>query len=155
MSQLIKPKEITVTDADKSEHTFIISRFPAIAGREIIASYTSSLIPKTGEYKVSQEAMLKLMKHVAVVTEDGTEIVLRTASLVDNHVPDAEALIRLEIEMMRENTSFFQRGGSQTLAGYLLEQANKFAPKIMPMLTRLLQQSSAQDTPPSQNSKHQ
>lgn len=36
---LIKPKEITITDADREEHTFIISRLPATIGREILAKY--------------------------------------------------------------------------------------------------------------------
>lgn len=49
---LIKPKEITVIDSDREEHTFIISRLPATIGREILAKYPLSNAPKIGDYEV-------------------------------------------------------------------------------------------------------
>ncbi|HEK0657943.1 MAG: hypothetical protein ACLTQE_16990 [Proteus mirabilis] len=149
---LIKPKEITVIDSDRQQHTFIISRLPATIGREILAKYPLSNAPKIGDYEVSKEAMLKMMAYVAVEKE-GQEIYLKTSTLIDNHVPDGEALIRLELEMLKYNTSFFGNGGSQNFLQYLLGKLNGSLPSIIKTLMASLPSSSQPASPLSQNSK--
>lgn len=149
---LIKPKEITVIDSDRQQHTFIISRLPATIGREILAKYPLSNAPKIGDYEVSKEAMLKMMAYVAVEKE-GQEIYLKTSTLIDNHVPDGEALIRLELEMLKYNTSFFGNGGSQNFLQYLLGKLSGSLPLIIKTLMASLPSSSQPASPLSQNSK--
>ena len=149
---LIKPKEITVIDSDRQQHTFIISRLPATIGREILAKYPLSNAPKIGDYEVSKEAMLKMMAYVAVEKE-GQEIYLKTSTLIDNHVPDGEALIRLELEMLKYNTSFFGNGGSQNFLQYLLGKLSGSLPSIIRTLMASLPSSSQPASPLSQNSK--
>ncbi|HBC6054285.1 hypothetical protein [Proteus mirabilis] len=149
---LIKPKEITVIDSDRQLHTFIISRLPATIGREILAKYPLSNAPKIGDYEVSKEAMLKMMAYVAVEKE-GQEIYLKTSTLIDNHVPDGEALIRLELEMLKYNTSFFGNGGSQNFLQYLLGKLSGSLPSIIKTLMASLPSSSQPASPLSQNSK--
>ena len=149
---LIKPKEITVIDSDRQQHTFIISRLPATIGREILAKYPLSNAPKIGDYEVSKEAMLKVMAYVAVEKE-GQEIYLKTSTLIDNHVPDGEALIRLELEMLKYNTSFFGNGGSQNFLQYLLGKLSGSLPSIIKTLMASLPSSSQPASPLSQNSK--
>ena len=149
---LIKPKEITVIDSDRQQHTFIISRLPATIGREILAKYPLSNAPKIGDYEVSKEAMLKMMAYVAVEKE-GQEIYLKTSTLIDNHVPDGEALIRLELEMLKYNTSFFGNGGSQNFLQYLLGKLSGSIPSIIKTLMASLPSSSQPASPLSQNSK--
>ncbi len=63
---MIEPKTIAIVDGNGKEKDFIISKFPAIQGREIIAKYPTSSLPKIGDYAVSEETMLKLMAFVAV-----------------------------------------------------------------------------------------
>lgn len=149
---LIKPKEITVIDSERQQHTFIISRLPATIGREILAKYPLSNAPKIGDYEVSKEAMLKMMAYVAVEKE-GQEIYLKTSTLIDNHVPDGEALIRLELEMLKYNTSFFGNGGSQNFLQYLLGKLSGSLPSIIKTLMASLPSSSQPASPLSQNSK--
>ncbi|HFE8019168.1 TPA: hypothetical protein ACGAI1_003386 [Proteus mirabilis] len=149
---LIKPKEITVIDSDRQQHTFIISRLPATIGREILAKYPLSNAPKIGDYEVSKEAMLKMMAYVAVEKE-GQEIYLKTSTLIDNHVPDGEALIRLELEMLKYNTSFFGNGGNQNFLQYLLGKLSGSLPSIIKTLMASLPSSSQPASPLSQNSK--
>ena len=149
---LIKPKEITVIDSDRQQHTFIISRLPATIGREILAKYPLSNAPKIGDYEVITEAMLKMMAYVAVEKE-GQEIYLKTSTLIDNHVPDGEALIRLELEMLKYNTSFFGNGGSQNFLQYLLGKLSGSLPSIIKTLMASLPSSSQPASPLSQNSK--
>ncbi|MDL4913001.1 MAG: hypothetical protein QRY16_04135 [Enterobacterales bacterium endosymbiont of Blomia tropicalis] len=154
---LIKPKVIEIKDVDGEMHTFVISRLPATLGREILAKYPLSNAPKIGDYEISKEAMLKMMAHVAVV-RDGAEICLKTQTLIDNHVPDGEALIRLELEMLRYNTSFFGNAGSKgflPFLPYLLGKISDSLPSIIKMLMDSLQSSSQKNSPASQNSKPQ
>lgn len=139
-------------DSDRQQHTFIISRLPATIGREILAKYPLSNAPKIGDYEVSKEAMLKMMAYVAVEKE-GQEIYLKTSTLIDNHVPDGEALIRLELEMLKYNTSFFGNGGSQNFLQYLLGKLSGSLPSIIKTLMASLPSSSQPASPLSQNSK--
>ncbi|ENN8378240.1 hypothetical protein ACAX46_003701 [Providencia rettgeri] len=151
---LIKPKEVAIKDVDGIEKLFIISRLPATVGREILAKYPLSNAPKIGDYEVSKEAMLKMMAYVCV-TIDGEEISLKTQTLIDNHVPDGESLIRLELEMLKYNTSFFGNDGSQGFLHFLLSKVSGSLPSIIKTLMGSLPSSSANASPPSPNSKPQ
>lgn len=106
---MLKPKEINIPLADGGEKVFILHKFPAIAGREIVTQYPLSAIPKLGDYKVNEEIMLKLLSYVGVPTETGV-LLLTTRALVDNHVPEFESLMRLEAAMIEYNCSFFGNG---------------------------------------------
>lgn len=147
---MIKPKEVVIRDVDGDEHTFIISRLPATVGREILAKYPLSNAPKIGDYEVSKEAMLKMMAYVAVA-RDGAEITLKTQTLIDNHVPDGEALIRLELEMLKYNTSFFGSGGNRGFLPFLLSKISGSLPLVIKTLTDSWQSSLAKNSPPSQS----
>lgn len=107
---LIKPKDVKVKDIDGVEKSFVVSRFPAVAGREIIAKYPLSAMPKLGDYAVNEETMLKGMAYVGVETVPGELLMLSSRTLVDNHVTDFEQLMRLEAEVIGHNTSFFSNG---------------------------------------------
>ena len=127
MTNLIKPLEIEVKDIDGNLHKFTISRLPAVAGREILAKYLGGTMPKIGDYKDNHESMLKMMKYVAVEI-DGQLQTLQTQALIDNHIPDTECLLRLEIEMIRHNTSFFGNAGSSNLLDFLLQKIKDSIP---------------------------
>lgn len=148
---LIKPKTISVANKDGEEKEFIISRLPATVAREVVAKYPTSALPKIGDYQVSEDTMLLMMKYVAVVL-DGREQRLSTKALVDNHVDDVTQLLRLEYHMLEENTGFFGSGGT---SGFLESLIKKVLRSIMPTLTPLLQQLSAQATPDTPSSKPQ
>lgn len=107
---LIKPKDVSVKDIDGNEKAFVVSRFPAVAGREIVSKYPLSALPKLGDYAVNEETMLKAMAYVGVPTVQDEIQMLTTRALVDSHVTDFEMLMRLEAEVLGHNTSFFQQG---------------------------------------------
>ena len=111
MADLIKPKDFIVEDSEGQKLTFILSNFPAVEGREIIAKYPTSNLPKVGDYAVSEETMFKLMGYVAVRKGD-VLIRLTTRDLVNNHCPDTEVLMKIEAAMMEKNYSFFRDGRS-------------------------------------------
>lgn len=133
---MLQPKTVTIDLADGTTKAYILSKFPAIAGREIIAKYPLSSMPKLGDYAVNQETMLKLMTYVSAPVADGEPIQLVTAALVDNHVPDWETLTKLEIAMMEYNCSFFTNGALHGFIDLLLEKA---APLLSQILTNSLQ----------------
>ena len=122
MANLLKPLEIEVKDIDGNLHKYTISRFPTVAGFKILEK-TGGSIPKGG----ATDVMLDIMKYVAVEI-DGQLQTLQTQALIDNHIPDAECLIRVLIEVMRHNTSFFGNAGSSSLLDFLLQKIKALIP---------------------------
>ena len=140
MMGLLEPKHVTIDDKE-----FVLSKFPAVAGREIIAKYPLSGLPKVGDYKVNEETMLKLMSFVAVTKGDAV-IRLTTVSLVDNHTGSWETLAKVEIAMMEYNCSFFQNGRVST---FLNDSAQKVPAWISKILMALSAQLSQTEKRPS------
>lgn len=137
---MLQPKEQSITLADGSEKTFILHKFPAVEGREIVTQYPLSALPKLGDYKVNEEIMLKLLSYVGVRNDDtGNVLMLTTRALVNNHVPDFEALMRLEAAMLEYNCSFFANGKVLTFFEAIAAKAQTLISKT---LTDLLPQSS-------------
>lgn len=145
---LLEPKEITLKTQAGTERKYLLSKFPAIAGREIITKYPVSNIPKIGEYQQSEEVMLKLLAFTATVTPDGTPLQLTTRALVDNHVPDWETLARLEWSQLEYNCSFFGNGLNSGFFASISQQGVKW---ITSTLIPLLEVSLRQTKPPSTN----
>lgn len=105
---LINPKEIIIT-FENEELKFNIGKFPATVGREIISKYPVANMPKLGDYAVSEETMLKLMCYVERVYDDRV-VELTSRTLVDNHIPSWEVLIKIEAYVIDYNCSFFELG---------------------------------------------
>lgn len=86
--------------------TFILSKFPAIAGREISLKYAMAGFPNISDYKANEETMLKLMSYVGVPMDGMPPLMLSTRALVDNHIPNWEMLVAIERAMMDLNSGF-------------------------------------------------
>lgn len=123
---MLEPKEITVETQKGDKRVYILSKFPAVQGREIIAKYPLSAVPKLGDYGVNEETMLKLMAFVAVPRDEGGPLTLTTRGLVDNHVPDWETLARIEVAMLEYNVSFFGNGKGSTFLEAITKKAQAF-----------------------------
>lgn len=151
--QLREPKEQTFIDPQSGkEFTYILSKFDAISGREIISKYLMSNMPKLGDYAVSEEVMLKLMKHVAVPMP-GTDLgylPLSTHALYINHVPNWELGGHIEKAMVEYNASFFTAGKIST---FFEDLAQKFIQKTFGISTQFSAPSSPQDLQPSKSSE--
>lgn len=142
---MIEPLEVEIN----GRH-FVISKFDAIAGREIIATYPTTGLPKLGEYKSNEAIMLKLMKFVAVITEGGNQVKLSTPELVNNHTGDWETLVKLEMKTLEYNCSFFQNG---RVSGFLNDIMQKLPAKILETLMDLSQSSLQKEKLHSTNSE--
>jgi len=145
---MIEEKEIVLKTQKGEDRTYIISKFPATAGREIVTKYPVSNTPKIGEYTQSEEIMLKLMTFVQAVNSEGHRTALTTKQLVDNHVPDWETLARLEWAQLEYNVSFFGNGLNSDFFVSISQKAGQW---ITQTLTHLLAVSSQTGKPPSKS----
>lgn len=149
---LLEPKDIEIEVATVNGGTemrkYVLSKFPAVAGRHIITQYPISGIPKLGDYDTNEEIMLKILSHVSVYVADGKTLPLSTRVLVDNHVPDWEALAKIEWAMMEYNVSFFREG---RVSGFLDDLLETLPELISSMLTPLLEQLSQKNSQPSKS----
>ena len=150
MADLLNPKTVFVDDRNGVKQGFVVGQFPAIAGREIAAKYQTSIAAlakqwEENQYGENEKIMLKARSYVEKILEDGTTVRLTTAALIDNHVPDAECLMRLEKELLEHNFSFFEKFTRSISSGGMLQNMLKL---IMSTLTLSLQQSSKQDKQP-------
>jgi hypothetical protein len=110
---MLHPKEQSIPLGDGTEKVFVLHKFPAVEGREIVTQYPLSALPKLGDYAVNEAIMLKLLSYVGVPNAENPTappLMLSTRALVNNHVPDFEALMRLEAAMLEYNCSFFGNG---------------------------------------------
>jgi len=140
---LKEPKEFLIDGK-----TYLLSKFDAWTGREIIAKYPLSSLPKLGDYVINEQTMAKLMSYVAVVLENGTELRLTTKDLINNHIVSWESLVKIEIAMLEYNCSFFQNGRISTFF-------ENFAQKLPQWISKTLTDSLApllrKEKPPSTN----
>ena len=97
-------------DKEINGKKFVLSKFPAVAGREIISKYRAAGFPDIVDYKVSEETMLKLMSYVAVPISGSNPLPLTTLALVNNHTVDWATLMKVEGEMLSYNSSFLPEG---------------------------------------------
>jgi len=149
MNILLKPKEVPILDRDGESHTYIISRIPAIPGRELVTQYPITAMPKIGDYALNEGLMLKLMCYVGVPREGHPPLTLTSRDLVNNHVPDWEVLAKLEVAMMEYNVSFFGNGKA---LGFFEVIGAKLQQLLSQTLTDLSGRSSPVGKPPSKNS---
>lgn len=148
--ELLQPQPYDCPLPEGGTKAFILSKFPAVAGREIIAKYPLSGLPKLGEYAVNEETMFKLMNFVAVPGANGEPQRLSTRELIDNHCASWEVLARIEFEMLKLNCSFFANGEAlRLLEGF----AQKALGSTTKMLMGLLAELSQAGKQPSKNSE--
>jgi len=138
---MLEPKPIEIEGKN-----FILSKFPAIQGREIVAKYPLSAMPKLGDYAVNEETMLKLMAFVGVPRDSGEPLMLTTRGLIDNHCKSWEVLAQLEMAMLEYNCSFFGNGKGSTFLEAITQKAQQF---LIKTLTDLSPPSSQKSKPRS------
>lgn len=140
--ELIKPKDITIKDADGVERYYILSRLPYPVGRKVAAIYPVSNMPKAGNYQQSEEVMRDMFNFIHVNLGENGSMPLSTLAMIENHVPDTTTGLRLEAAMLAYNFDFFGQGG---LSGYLREFLGTHLPSIIKTLTPLLPPSLVQE----------
>lgn len=133
------PHPIEITTLDGGVKPFILYKWPAILGRELVSKYPTANVPvkAMADYDVSEATMQKLLSCVGVELAPGNIQMLTSAALIDNHCGDWETLVRLEWEALRYNVAFFRDGNAST---FLSATMPKLTALISPMLTGSLEQ---------------
>lgn len=148
MYDLLEPKEITIDLRNGKHKTFIISKFPALAGRKIICVYTSSGIPKIGNYGANEEILIEMFNYVAIKHANGSLIRLSTRELIDSHVYDWETSLKIEDHLIGYNCSFFPNGRAST---FLTDLVQNLPALVSKMLIHFSEQLSPKENTPSQS----
>lgn len=137
---MLEPKEFEDGPQSMSGGTFVLSKFPATVGREIIMQYPTSALPKVGDYSTNEALMLKIMRHVGVrIPGRDDPLMLNSLQLVDNHVKSSEDLLRLEWAMMNYNFAFFGNGKLSGILDRVMTQAVNLIQKTLTDLSPALQ----------------
>jgi hypothetical protein len=100
---LLAPKEVTI-----SGKQFLLSKLPAIAGRETLLAYTESMDSATGEIqfaKVPLEKSLRLISFASVKIGEGWQR-LSTDALVNAHISNVGVYMELEKLMLNHSLDF-------------------------------------------------
>lgn len=137
---LLEPKEVTI-----GGRPYIYSKFPAVAGREIVSMYVASGIPKVGSYETNKEMMFKLMAYVAAYpcdpktnakVQNAEPILLSMESLIDNHVKGFEKLMEIEAGMLAYNCDFFLSGRASTFLEDIAQKVPAWITKILTLVSQ-------------------
>lgn len=116
---LIKPKEIEIENLDGEKLKFVIGRYPAVEGLELLALLPSNFASFSKQLPQLKPLILKILKFVSVVKTDDAgnqfELELTTQELIDNNCTDATTLLKLCFESINYNTNFYKADGQSLL----------------------------------------
>lgn len=130
---LLEPKEIQLNNK-----TYVLSKFPAVEGREIAMQLPISALPKLGDYKTNESIMFKMLAYVGVRAANNQLIMLSTKDLINNHVKSFEDLMQLEWLMVEYNCSFFQNGKVSSFLAWIAETFQELTIKMLTPSSDLL-----------------
>lgn len=131
---LLEPKEINVDGK-----TFIISKFPALAGYEIATQLTWTAVPKLGVFSEHRAMLIKMLGYVAVPMEGASQpLQLTTEALIDNQCGSWETMAKVGYSIYEYNVSFL---GNGSLTGFLDGVIEKLPDFISQILTKWQGQS--------------
>ena len=130
MAELIKPKEVEIETMDGEKRTYIFSQPPYFAAREITSQWTTSAMPKVGDYQLNEAMSRKLFSYVAYVDKNGNQIRLTSTALIENHVPDLITGGRIELGMIEYILGFSVLGQVSAFLKRIVQTALAESSKI-------------------------
>jgi len=129
-TNLIDSERKTFIDVKGKEHIFQIGKVPWMGGgREILAEYIPSGLPKVGDYQKNETLARILYANAVKIDSDGNHHPLTTDSMINNHVPDVKVAMELEAAVFDKSTDFlilgkvleYRTAWSQTLDSVLAD----------------------------------
>jgi hypothetical protein len=148
---LLEPKEFKLELTGGGERIYIISKFPAMDGLEIVSSLPMNAMGsfKDFDWLKFQPIVEKVMSYVAAQNPDRDLTRLVNKDLINNHFPPCwEDIFKVLIAMTEYNCSFFQRGLFLTLRERVTQNLPQLATKIFTLFS---EQLSAQEKQTSRN----
>ena len=143
---LLEKKEIEIHDKN-----FIISKFPALDGYEIVTQLALTAIPKMAEFAQHKAMFIKMLAYVGVNNAGSVEpLQLTTEALINNHCGDWETMVQLGYAIYEYNVSFLADGRVSSFFGEVAANIPAWTTKILALWS---EQSSPAVKPPSKSSK--
>lgn len=131
MTDLLEPKNYEIDGK-----TYVLSKFPAMDGVDIVCQYGLGVIPKLGDYAKVKEMRNLILSYVGVQEPNtGNIIRLTTRALINNHCASLGIVFKLEWAMWEYNCSDF-------LNGRVLSLLKDFAQNIKQLSTETLMDSA-------------
>ena len=156
---LIGAERKTFTDVKGNPRKYWIGKVPWMGGgREILAEYIPSGLPKIGDYKKNENLARILYAAVVAIDDKGNHFPLTTDSMINNHIPDVKVAMELEAAVFDKSTDFlilgkvheYRTAWSQTvdsLAASLPTQFQKLLSALVSELTDSSKKKSALKKP--------
>jgi hypothetical protein len=143
---LLEKKEIEIHGK-----TFIISKFPALDGYEIVTQLALTAIPKMAEFAQHKAMFIKMLAYVGVNSTGSVEpLQLTTEALINNHCGDWETMVQLGYAIYEYNVSFLADGRVSSFFGEVAANIPAWTTKILALWS---EQSSPAAKQPSKSSK--
>lgn len=128
---LLQPENVEING-----YKFIISKMPCTVAQEVLCQLPAGLIPIISQFSKSEEQLFKMLSYCERVYTDGrANVPLISKTIIDNHVPDFNTLMKLEWEALQYNFDFFKQG---RLLNFLNEGLSLAESKTSGILTDLL-----------------
>ena len=133
------------------EVIYFIGKVPWMSGgREILAEYIPSGLPKVGDYKKNEDLARILYANAVAVDKDNNHYPLTTDSMINNHVPDVKVAMELEAAVFDKSTDFLILGRLQEYRSAWSQTLDSLIANLPTQLQGLF---SAPALPPSKSSE--
>lgn len=129
-TNLIDSERKKFIGVDEKEYIYQIGKVPWMGGgREILAEYIPSGLPKVGDYKKNEGLARILYANAIAIDSEGNHHPLTTDSMINNHIPDVKVAMELEAAVFDKSTDFlilgkvleYRTAWSQTLDSILAD----------------------------------
>lgn len=145
LAKLKEPKEFHTLKSG----TFIISKFPALAGRKIMFTYPLANTIKLVEYVQSEDIAAELLQYTEHVTDHGN-IRIENKVLIDQHLDNWYDMVSVEIATLYYNFDFL---GDGNLLSFWKTLTGGLEDKTIKILTRFVATLSEKGLRPLESSK--
>lgn len=143
---LLEKKEIEINGK-----IFIISKFPALDGYEIVTQLALTAIPKMAEFAQHKAMFIKMLAYVGVNNAGSVEpLQLTTEALINNHCSDWETMVQLGYAIYEYNVSFLADG---RVSNFFMDVSQNIPVWTTKILALWSEQSSPAVKQPSKSSK--
>ena len=110
-TNLIDAERKTFISVKGKEHKYFIGKIPWMGGgREVLAEYLPTALPRVGDYKRNEDLARILYANVVAIDSDGNHFPLTTDSMINNHIPDVKVALELEAAAFDKSTDFLILG---------------------------------------------
>ncbi len=100
-------------------HKYVLTSIPAFKAQKIFLACAEVFTNKRFA-DLPDDTVLALLRYVKPVNANGAEVAIETAADIDGFFPTMDALLQVELAMIKKNFGFLFNGGLQSMLETLL-----------------------------------